>query len=184
MQAVQKFHISVDAYRQMGYDAVGLGASDLQFSSGDLISVTASQGKQVSPFVCANVAMGVFDPALLQSYRVVKANGIRVGITGVLGQQYQKTVRNAEIVMASAETKLAEVFPKLQQEADYFILLAYATIEESTALAEKFPQVQPRGDSRRFAGAARSARGDQRHSRVIGPGGREGNERDCDRLVR
>lgn len=138
LQAVQKFHISVDAYRQMGYDAIGLGASDLQFSTGDLISVTASQSKQASPFVCANVAMGVFDPALLQSYRVIQVGNIRVGITAVLGQLYQKDVRNAELVMASAETKLAEVFPKLQKEADYFILLAYATIDESTALAEKF----------------------------------------------
>jgi hypothetical protein len=139
-QAVQKFHISVDAYRQMGYDAIGLGVSDLQFSSGDLISVTASQGKQASPFVCANVGLGAFDPALLQPYRVVKVGGVRVGITAVLGQTYQKDVRNAELVMASAETKLAEVFPKLQQEADYFLLLAYATIEETTAIVEKFPK--------------------------------------------
>ena len=43
--------------------------------------------------------------------------------------------------MRPAEEGLDEVWPKLQQaRCDLYVLIAHASMEESTALAQKFPQ--------------------------------------------
>ena len=151
-EAELKFHTTVEAYRQMGYAAIGLGLSDLRLPGGELLTETAPDPK--NPFLCANAGpAGIIDPPnIAQSinpYRVVASGGIRIGITAVLGKGYQGQVQNRDITMADPVQKLAEVLPELKKQADYLILLAFASKEESVELGQKFPRFQDRGDGRR-----------------------------------
>src|SRR5262249_54243416 len=62
-------------------------------------------------------------------------------VTSVLGDEYRRTVSDAEIKSKSAEEAIAQVLPQLQKaKCDVLVLLSHATIAESQALAKKFPQ--------------------------------------------
>ena len=138
-QAELKFHLSVDAMQQMGYDAIALGRSDLRLPAGELLSKVASTEEAPSPFLSANVAIIDFALGMTADHRIVEAGGVRVGITSVLGTKWQKEVNNSEIVMADPQAKLREVLPKMKGRCDLLVLLAHATMEESKALATAFP---------------------------------------------
>ena len=139
-QAEMKFQIMVDGMRKMGYDAIALGKRDLRLPAAELLSVTASTADQKSPFVSANVALFGFDSQMTAQVRVIEAAAMKIGVTAVLGTEWQKEIVNAEIEMIAPETALTKIVPALRQQTDYLVLLAHATMEETLALAEKFPQ--------------------------------------------
>jgi len=138
-QAEMKFHIMVEGMRKMGYQAVNLGHTDLQLPAGELVSVAASVGDQQSPFLSANAGLFGFDAELTARLRVIEAGGIKLGVTGIVGREHQKQIRNNEVELADPETALAAVVPQLKEQADYLILLCSATKEEAQALARRFP---------------------------------------------
>ena len=65
---------------------------------------------------------------------------MKIGVTAVLGKKYQQEINNAEIEFADPEAALKKIVPELKRKADYLVLLAHATSEESEELARKFPQ--------------------------------------------
>lgn len=139
-QAELKFHLSVDAMKEMGYDAIALGKSDLRLPGGELLSRVASSPTLPSMFVSANVAVLGFDVGMTTDHRIVEAGGYRVGITSVLGPLWQKDINNSEIEMADPKVNLREVLKKFEGKTDLLVLLAHATMEESKELAAAFPQ--------------------------------------------
>ena len=140
-QAELKFHLSVDAMKEMGYDAIALGKSDLRLPAGELLSRVASSPALPSMFVSANVAVFGFEVQMTTDHRIVEAGGYRVGITSVLGSSWQKNdFINPEIEMADPKVKLREVLKKFEGKTDLLVLLAHATMEESKELAAAFPQ--------------------------------------------
>ncbi len=138
-QAEIKFHRMVDAVRKMDYAAITLGTSDLKLPAGELAADAADDGSGENPFISANMALFGFDAELTASVRIVEVGGRKVGITGVLGKQFQKEIQNDEIEQVDPETALQKIVPKLKAQADYLVLLAHATKEESIALAQQFP---------------------------------------------
>jgi hypothetical protein len=141
LESLFKFQRMVDGKRQMGYEAIGLGVDDLRPSGVDLLATVADVDGKPSPFVSANV--GIFE---LNSgmppvpMRIINAGGMRIGVTSVLGDQYQKLVRNQDIKMIPAEAALRKIMPELKQKADCLVLLAHASVEESIALGKAFPE--------------------------------------------
>ncbi|MHB1033790.1 MAG: multiheme c-type cytochrome [Pirellulales bacterium] len=139
-QAELKFHTTVDALRAMGYRAVGFGPDDLRLTAGELVAETTDPDVDQSPFVSANVGLLGLDSDLVARCRIVECAGLKIGITSILGQQFQKSVTNDDVKFAAPEAALAAVLPKLKSQCDYLVLLSYATPEESTALAKRFPE--------------------------------------------
>ncbi len=137
-QAELKFHIMVDSMRTMRYDAVTLGAGDLRLPTAELAAVAAGTADQPSMFLSANVGLFGFDAGLTAAHRVIEKAGVKLGVTGVLGAEYQKGIHNPEIELAAAEAAIEKVLPHLEQ-ADFHVLLAHATMTETKALARKFP---------------------------------------------
>jgi hypothetical protein len=146
-QAEQKFQIAVDAIRDTGCTAIGLGAADLQLPPELVLALIAPVNNKVGPFLSANVALFEFDETVLAQSRVVTIGGKRLGITAVLGQQLpngkklQDRINNPAVKMLDPAEALAKVLPALRQKADYLILLAYADEKETFELAERFPQL-------------------------------------------
>jgi len=138
-QAEMKFHIMVEGMRKMGYQAINLGRTDLQLPAGELVSVAASVDDQQSPFLSANVGLFGFEAQLTARMRIIEAAGLKLGVTGIIGREYQKEIHNDEIELADPAKALGELMPQLKQQADYLVLLCSASKEESLALARKFP---------------------------------------------
>ena len=92
-----------------------------------------------TPFVSANVGLFGFAAKVVAPYRIVAAGGKKLAITGVLGREFQHQIHNSEIEMSDPETALRNVVPEMKKKADYLVLLANATLKESTDLAGKFP---------------------------------------------
>jgi len=138
-QAELKYHITVEDMRKMGYDAIALGRAELRLPTGELVAETAAVEGQQSPFVSANVGLFGFAAETTARMRIVEAAGMKLGITGVLGKEFQQEIRSADIEMTDPAAALSKIVPDLKQKADYLILLAHATKEESIELARKFP---------------------------------------------
>lgn len=133
-----KFQMTVEGLKQMDYKAIGFGPDDLRLSVGELVALTADEGDGASPFVCANTA--VIDAALTPRYKVVEAGGKKIGITAVLSKQNQDKISSDEIVKSDPDKALQEVWTELQaKECDLYVLLAHASIEETTRLAQLVP---------------------------------------------
>jgi hypothetical protein len=134
-----KFQMTVEGLKKMGYQAVGFGPEDLQLSTGELVAAAASAGAEESLFVSCNIA--VLDPDLFPRYKVITAGGKKIGVTTVLGTDAAKRVLGDEIIKQPALEGLAAVWPKLSAEkCDLYVLLAHASLDESKALAGKFPE--------------------------------------------
>jgi hypothetical protein len=138
-EAEIKFQTLVEAMRKTGYDAIALGASDLHLPAGEIAAVAANLNGQQSPFVSANVGLFGFDSGMTSAYRIINSGGMRIGVTSVLGKTYQKEIKNDEIEMLDPEAAINKILPKMKQQADYLVLLAHATKDETIALARKFP---------------------------------------------
>ena len=135
-QAELKFHTMVEGQLKMGYDAIAMGADDLRLPAAEFATLPAG----VNPFVSANVDLFDFDSGITAKFRLIKAGGMTVGVTAVLGATYQKEIHSADVKMADPEAALTKIMPELKGKADYLVLLAHATMDESIALAKKFPQ--------------------------------------------
>ena len=134
-QAEIKFAISAEAHKKMGYNAVGFGPDDLRLSAGDIVAAVADADPQDSIFVSANVSL--FD--LTPKSRIVEAGGMKLGVTSVLGREYQQQINNDEVIMQPAAEALEKVVGELA-DCDVRILLAHATVDETKALAQQFPE--------------------------------------------
>ncbi|MEN6457582.1 MAG: multiheme c-type cytochrome [Thermoguttaceae bacterium] len=139
-QAEMKFHTMVEGKFRMGYNAIAFGATDLRLPAGELVSVAAGSEGNPSRFVSANV--GLFGPPgeINPTNLVVRAGGLRIGVTAILGTKYQQEIKNAEVAFTDPTAALAKIVPELARKAGYLVLLAHATRAESEELGRKFPQ--------------------------------------------
>jgi 2',3'-cyclic-nucleotide 2'-phosphodiesterase (5'-nucleotidase family) len=90
-QSEVKFQSIADGLRSMGYSAVGLGPDDLRLPAEELVAAVAPVGDQPTPFLSANVGLLGLDANITPRFRVVEVGGLRIGITGVLGDKEAAT---------------------------------------------------------------------------------------------
>jgi hypothetical protein len=133
----------------MSYGAVGLGPDDLRLSTNGLVSTIVSKTDQDGKsdlFVCANVNVLGF----VRTHHVAQVGGMRIGLTAVLGNEHVKVlgrehvqaVQNQELQLEAPAAALAKVLPELQAaRCDVVVLMAYASLDESRALAKQFGDV-------------------------------------------
>lgn len=137
-----KFQETVQALSRMNYAAVGLGTADLRLSPEALLTAgtTAADGRSL--FVAANWRL-TLDESFAVPYRVIEVAGARLGVTAVLGDESRGQLpATSDLAARPAGEALAEVVPALAAESDVQVLLAYATREESVALARRFPEFE------------------------------------------
>jgi len=140
-QTEAKFQSIVDGLRAMKVAAVGFGPGDLRLPAEELVAAVAAVGDQPTPFVSANVGLLGLDAGITPKFRVVEAGGLKIGITSVLGDQELARIKNADVEFAPAGAALAAVAAELAKAGcDHQVLLAFATPDETKALAAKHPQ--------------------------------------------
>jgi hypothetical protein len=137
-QSQMKFEKSIEALGETGYNAIGLGPSELKLDTTEVYAAMLNTPK--ARFVSANAAVLDNNEELLPSMRIIEAGGRKLGVTAILGKDFQKGITSREVKLTDPETALAKVVPEMKRKgADYLILLAHAATEESEALARKFP---------------------------------------------
>lgn len=135
-----KFQTTVEAFKKMGYSAATLGIDDLKLSSVELVQTASSDGLNQSAFVSANVS--VLDPSFFPDSRIVEAGGRKIGITAVLGEEHEADIQSSDIEVFDPVEKLTPVVARLKQEnCDFIVLLAHASVQESAAIARNVPGI-------------------------------------------
>ena len=129
------FQVTLDGLRTMGYRAIAFGPDDLRLPAPELVGMMQAD----DPFVSANAV--VLDPSFTSPFLIIEAGGRKIGVTSVLGPRNQKKVNSDEVILRDAEAALKDIWPKMKEQAcDLYVLVAQASIDESIALARKFPQ--------------------------------------------
>ncbi|MCE5302166.1 MAG: hypothetical protein LLF97_03535 [Planctomycetaceae bacterium] len=139
-QAELKYQTLVEGKRKMGYDAIAFGADDLRLPAGELIAVAAGVDGKPSPFVAANVGLLGKPGEIVPRSKVIEAGGLKIGVTAILGEAFQKETHNDEIELSDPVAALEQIVPELKRKADFLVLLSHATVEESKQLARRFPE--------------------------------------------
>lgn len=138
-QAEIKFSRTIDGLTQMQYRAIAFGPDDLRLPGPELVVVVAPKDDQPSPFVCANAT--IIDPSFTSPFLIIEEGGKKIGVTAVVGERNQQMVPKGDVTFRNASDALQDVWPSLAQaRCDLYVLIAHATIEESVALAQQFPQ--------------------------------------------
>ena len=79
-QGVCKYKMAYEAFRAMGYDAMGLGETDLRIPIDELISIEGDR----QLLTCANVAFYGTELGMPKRYQIVDAGAYKIGVTAVL----------------------------------------------------------------------------------------------------
>jgi hypothetical protein len=140
-QTEAKFQSIVDGLRAMRYRAVGFGPADLRLPAEELVAAVAAVGDQPTPFVGGNVGLLGIDAGITPRFRVVEVGGLRIGLTTILGDAAAAQFRNDDVQVVPAAPALAEVARQIAEAGcDHQVLLAWATPDETRALAAAHPQ--------------------------------------------
>ncbi|MDX1964879.1 MAG: multiheme c-type cytochrome [Pirellulales bacterium] len=140
-QAVLKYTAAVASLKAMKYSVIGFGAPELRLPVDEVISVTAQDGAEPSPFVSANVALLTFADQLTDPARVVTVNGLKIGVTSVITKQEFQQLNNQNLEFKPPATALAEIVPTLvKANCQRLILLCHGEEKDAVELAQKFPQ--------------------------------------------
>jgi hypothetical protein len=149
VQTEIKYRYALESLVELGYDAVALGAKELQLNNIDSVAgALMNLPAERNPVVSANVGVYGMDESvevgMTKRYRVVEQGGKRIGVTSVLGAKHVAALKGlADIATVSSVQALAQVAPELaQQKCDLQILLVHGHPLEAQELSQKFPQFQ------------------------------------------
>ena len=139
MQAGIKFNYAIKALARIGYQAVGLGPTDLRL---DILSLVINLDEARNPFVSANVGIVDFDSGFTKRYKIIEAGGMKIGVTTVLGSRQLSELKNVDdLELVDPLVALGQVLPELRKAGcDQLVLLSFAEPEETESLARKFPE--------------------------------------------
>ena len=143
-QSELKFAHTLEAFRRMGYDAVGLGMNDLVFSAYDLLGYTLELEGTESMFTAANVSPLDFNDAYLAPYKIIERNGVKLGIVSIVTNSQLANIQDPAIVRENPIRRLREIIPKLDAaECRYLILISHgkrgAVLQETEDILDTFP---------------------------------------------
>lgn len=153
-QSKIKFRYMLRGLSQMGYQGLQLGLEELLLGVDTLFAenqnLAAEQGFDV-PFLSENVTFyGTKDLGTPIGSRVVQVGEVKVGVVGIVGDSTVKSLLQTGTAIDEnvlkidpAEEPLRSALEKLKTEQpDLLVLLSHSEIDESEALAKKFPEFQ------------------------------------------
>lgn len=137
-----KMNVYAAALPYMGYDAAGMGDTDipvLKESGGSALS------KAGVPHICANLVEADTGNPLVGQSPVVKEmpSGLRIGIIAVIGDNLLREERQAQLgvrVLPPAEA-LRENIEKLKGKVDLVVVLAHTNYQVAKKLASDVPGI-------------------------------------------
>lgn len=124
----------VEAMNLMGYDAMALGALELQLSVAELRTVIEQAQFKV---LSANTVVVDTNELFADPYTVVVVGGHRIGLLGLTGTDARNPALFAKDPLIAAE----QYVPQLSKEADLIIVLSNAGIGVNQQIAAQVPGI-------------------------------------------
>ncbi len=120
-----------------GYDGTTIGVSDMQLGR-EVLTTLARESP--FPIVSANLCDAESGEPIFAPYAFIERGGIRVGITGIaVSREFTEAVCAEHALRVSDPfDALADVIPRLRQEADVVVLMASTALSEARQLGEHF----------------------------------------------
>ncbi|MCA8982171.1 MAG: hypothetical protein KDA76_00295 [Planctomycetaceae bacterium] len=146
-----KFGVLLSALADMGYQGMTLGPSDLKLEVDYLFStIPNSVDPSVPvPFLSANVVFyetpDIGTPA---RYRVIEVNGLKIGVTGILGARHANDIfpqgDNTANALLRIDDPVASLKPVVQElrsaGCDLLLLLSQAPRPETESILKSVPE--------------------------------------------
>lgn len=146
-QSQIKFETMITSLAKMGYVALALGPEELRLGPDYLLSQDSAATQDPPEGVSFLSANAVFfespDLPTPARTRMVKVNGLKIGITGVIGADVARSVypegAQPDVTFQAPEAAIDTALAELQaQNPDLLVLLAHATRAESRKYASQF----------------------------------------------
>lgn len=141
-QSQIKFETTLAALKKLRYAAIGIGIDELNLKPEFLLTQHLTDSDDSIHFLSANLQFyGIADLGTPAASRIFEENGVKVGVTGVMGNDIQKRVLpHPDITW----TEPVPVLKKIMQDfddanVDVRILLSQSTVAESMQLATDVP---------------------------------------------
>jgi len=144
-----KFEKIIEAFNQLNYLAVGVGAEELKLGADFILTRMISDPDELAKsaaLVSANVVL--FDQPDLGwplSHRIIEKGGVKIGVTSIFGPSLRNEVApkgvNTNITIREPDEVLPGIIKKLEAaKPDLMVLLCHGKDAEAMALAKKYPQ--------------------------------------------
>lgn len=150
MQDQLKFGVLYNALVDMGYQAMGLGPSDLKLQVDYLFSLVSNSAdpKTPLPLVSANVVFyDTPDIGTPARFRIIEIDGVKIGVTSVLGKQYSSQIfpegNNSANELLKIEDPVSSLKPAVAElkkaNCELLILLSHSPREETMSILKAIP---------------------------------------------
>lgn len=125
-QAAIKFERSTTALKEMKYQAVGYGPSDLRIGAGDLLAM-AYDDSQI--FVSGNVT--IFEAGLLPTHKVLRRGEWKIGVTSILDPEALEASSGSDITVAPIKESAENALKSMNDEGAQFRVLTFFGEEDA-----------------------------------------------------
>lgn len=127
----------LEAMKEMGYDAINPGTTDLQLGLDVLLPVVKDCPV---PFVSANLKDKATGALLFRDSVILTKGKMRVGVTGITvpSDVERALVDSLGVFVEDAATSLEKIVPALRAKTDLVVLLAHLPDADARRLGEKF----------------------------------------------
>ncbi len=127
----------LQAFAVMHYSAINIGKREAQLSLNQLVEL---RGKTPVPIVSANLLNAATRVPVFETHHFL-AGTSRIVVVGVVDPRGLSEKLGEGLVVEKMETTLANLLPKLRQESDLIVLLAYTDEQTLHALAREFYEI-------------------------------------------
>lgn len=141
MQELRKARTILNSYNFMGYQALGLGPTDLQLGVETLQDL---EKEARFPFLCANLVDKATKKPLFRPCIVVEVSGLRIGLYSVMMSEMNETyskrvIPNAELLDPEKVTR--ELVPELKKSSDLVIALSHLNVDANERILSSNPGI-------------------------------------------
>jgi len=123
--------------KRMGYAVINPGENEVALPEQTLSPLIRESGLA---FVSCNVTTSGKGTRIIEPFRIETRGNLHVGITGVVDIGSSAVVGKGWTIKPPQEA-LAAILPTLRKQCDILLVLASASNETLTALAERFPEI-------------------------------------------
>ena len=123
------------AFAQLGYEALNVGHREAQLSAAQL---RALQTSAPVPMLSANLLDRTTGAPIFATHKIVRRGAWRVALVGVMDARSIGDGLGDGLAVEEPEVALGKLLPKLKEQADCIVLLAFADEAALAALARQF----------------------------------------------
>lgn len=133
-----QYRYMLQAFAAMGFEALNLGHREIRLSAARLQDL---QRISKTPLISANVVSIETGKPVVEPYRIVERDGVRIGLIGVVDASGLQEPGSG-LRVDPMKSALRRLLPEVQAKSDLLVLLAFADEGAMAELAKEFYEVQ------------------------------------------